>query len=172
MTGGGGEGGRGEAAAAPWQSGKLWNTQLCKNEAKKDWNVGHGDERVKFLFWLIVRCRQERSKNGTKTPEIKMFLAPSQHRQACLDTPTRSESWLSASAPRWPRVSQTARTQILRLHRRQAVNIFIKCDLASICCYGSLMWPSGAGHQRTGWMPGTAGIMKANARVSECTERL
>lgn len=77
----------------------------------------------------------------------------------------------SSSAARWRSHSQPARTQIPRLRRRQAVNIFIKCNLASICRYVSLMWPSGAGHQRTGWMPGTAGIMKANACVSECTER-
>lgn len=29
-----------KATAAPWQSGKLWNTLLCKNGVKKDWKWG------------------------------------------------------------------------------------------------------------------------------------
>lgn len=105
------------------------------------WDMVTGEGEVLLLADLIChRCLQKRSKNDKKHRKKKMFLAQTsmfghnylhQHHGG-----TQSQSDM--------------RTQILRLHRRQAVNIFIKCGLASICRYGSLMCPSGAGHQRTG----------------------
>lgn len=76
---------------------------------------------------------------------MKMFLA-----RASTNKHHRAQKGSYFHQHHGGRGSQTAGTPVPRLHRRQAVNVFMKCDLASICSKGSLMWPSGAGHQRTG----------------------
>lgn len=126
-----------------------YETRLRKTEAEKEGNVGRGDERVEFCsppgssVTGVVRKEAKMAKKKKKRTHRNEDVL---HKRARLDAPARSETRSSSSAPQ----SQTARGQILRLRRRRAVNVFIKCDLASICRPGSSRRPSGAGHQRAG----------------------